>query len=43
MISTEPFSMEFKDVSERRFEKVKRENKIKKQTNRTGTVRIVGY
>ena len=43
MISTEPFSMEFKDVSERRFEKVKRENKIKKQTNRTGTVKIVGY
>ena len=43
MISTEPFSMEFKDVSERRFEKVKRENKIKKQTNRSGTVKIVGY
>ncbi len=43
MISVEPFSMEFEDVSERRFEKVKRENKIKKQTNRTGIVRIVGY
>jgi len=43
MISLEPFSMEFSDVSERRFEKVKRENKIKKQTNRNGTVKIMGY
>ena len=43
MISSEPFSMEFSDVSERRFEKVKRENKIKKQTNRNGIVKIMGY
>ena len=33
----------FSDVSNRKYEKVRRENKIKKQTNRTGVVKIVGY
>ena len=44
MYSSVPYSLySFSDVSERKYEKVRRENKIKKQTNRTGTVRIVGY
>ena len=33
----------FNDVSIRRFDKVRRENKIIKQTSRQGTVRIEGY
>ena len=44
MYSSVPYSLySFSDVSERKYEKVRRENKIKKQTNRSGTVRIVGY
>ena len=44
MYSTVPYELyNFTDVSDRKYEKVRRENKIKKQTNRTGTVRIVGY
>ncbi len=44
MYSTKPYDViYFNDVSDRRFEKVRRENKIKKQTSRTGTVRIAGY
>ena len=44
MYSSAPYSLySFSDVSERKYEKVRRENKIKKQTNRSGTVRIVGY
>ena len=44
MYSSVPYTLySFSDVSERKYEKVRRENKIKKQTNRTGTVRIVGY
>ena len=30
-------------VQDRKYEKVRRENKIKIQTNRTGVVKIVGY
>ena len=44
MYSNVPYeSLNFSSVSDRRFEKVRRENKIKKQTNRQGTVKIVGY
>ena len=44
MYSSVPYALySFSDVSERKYEKVRRENKIKKQTNRSGTVRIVGY
>lgn len=42
--SKKPYELyTFSDVSERKYEKVRRENKIKKQTNRSGTLRIVGY
>ena len=44
MYSSVPYqSYEFSDISDRKYEKVRRENKIKKQTNRSGTVKIVGY
>ena len=44
MYSIKPYEViYFNDVSDRKFEKVRRENKIKKQTSRTGTVRIAGY
>ena len=33
----------FTDVGDRKYEKVRRENKIKKQVNRTGTIKIGGY
>ena len=44
MYSSVPYqSYDFSDVSDRKYEKVRRENNIKKQTNRSGTVKIVGY
>ena len=44
MYSIKPYDViYFNDVSDRMFEKVRRENKIKKQTNRSGVVKIVGY
>ena len=44
MYSTVPYELyNFTDVDDRKYEKVRRENKIKKQTNRTGVVKIVGY
>ena len=44
MYSSEPYQLyNFSDVSDRKYEKVRRENKIKKQVNRTGTIKIVGY
>ena len=44
MYSSVPYDLRsFSDVGDRKYEKVRREYKIKKQTNRSGTVRIVGY
>jgi len=44
MYSLVPYDLyNFVDVSHRKYEKVRRENKIKKQTNQSGTVKIVGY
>ena len=44
MYSTVPYELyNFTDVDDRKYEKVRRENIIKKQTNRTGVVKIVGY
>ena len=44
MYSFEPYEIiNFNDVSDRKYEKVRRENKIKKQSNRRGTVKITGY
>ena len=44
MYSLVPYELyNFEDVSDRKYEKVRREYKIKKQTNRSGTVKIVGY
>ena len=44
MYSLVPYDLyDFEDVSHRKYEKVRRENKIKKQTNQSGTVKIVGY
>ena len=44
MYSSVPYDLlSFSDVGDRKYEKVRREYKIKKQTNRSGTVRIVGY
>jgi len=44
MYSNVPYELyNFSDVTNRKYEKVRRENKIKKQTNRTGTVKVVGY
>ena len=44
MYSSVPYDLSsFSDVRDRKYEKVRREYKIKKQTNRSGTVRIVGY
>ena len=44
MYSTAPYELySFSDVSSRRYEKVRRENRIIKQSNRTGTIKIAGY
>ena len=44
MYSSVPYELySFSDVSNRKYERVRRENKIIKQSNRTGTVKIVGY
>ena len=44
MYSSIPYDLyNFSDVSNRKYERVRRENKIIKQSNRTGTVRIAGY
>ena len=44
MYSSVPYELySFSDVNSRKYEKVRRENKIIKQSNRTGTVRIAGY
>ena len=44
MYSSVPYELySFSDVSSRKYEKVRRENKIIKQSNRTGTVKIAGY
>ena len=44
MYLTVPYELyNFTDVKDRKYEKVRRENKIKKQTNLTGIVKIVGY
>ena len=42
--SSTPYDkLNFSDISDRKYEKVRRENKIKKQTTRSGTVKIIGY
>ncbi len=42
--SSTPYDkLNFSDISDRKYEKVRRENKIKKQTTRSGTVKIMGY
>ena len=44
MYSTAPYELySFSDVSSRKYEKVRRENRIIKQSNRTGTIKIAGY
>ena len=44
MYSSVPYELySFSDVNSRKYQKVRRENKIIKQSNRTGTVRIAGY
>ena len=44
MYSSAPYELySFSDVSSRKYEKVRRENRIIKQSNRTGTIRIAGY
>ena len=44
MYSSMPYDLyDFSDVSNRKYERVRRENKIIKQSNRTGTVKIAGY
>ena len=44
MYSSVPYELySFSDVSNRKYERVRRENKIIKQTSRQGTVRIEGY
>ena len=44
MYSSVPYELySFSDVSNRKYERVRRENKIIKQSNRKGTLKIVGY
>jgi hypothetical protein len=44
MYSFKPYEIiNLSDVSDRKYEKVRREYKIKKQSNRRGTVKIAGY
>ena len=44
MYSSVPYELySFSDVSSRKYEIVRRENRIIKQSNRTGTIRIAGY
>ena len=44
MYASVPYELySFSDVSNRKYERVRRENKIIKQSNRKGTLKIVGY